>query len=949
MVMFLGGCGGQWADNSQQKAVAEPKPLAVIATSPNDERAYRTLTLDNGIDVLLVSDPDSDKSSAALNVGVGLLQDPPEQQGMAHYLEHLLFLGTEKYPDPNEYKQFLTENGGISNASTWLTYTNYMFKVNNEAFEPALDRFSDFFKSPIFSEKYSDKERSAVNAEWSMRRELDFFGQFKLSRKMMGSHPANRFLIGNNETLSDKPGSNLHQATQAFYHDYYSANIMKVALISPLPLDDMAQLAREYFGSIKNKQIDKPAVTSDINFAELGGRKIYYKPNKDVKQIKLDFVIENNQHEFAYKPNVFVTYLLGSEMPGTPTQLLKSRGWISSAVAGASPNFFGNYGELSITIDLTDAGMLHREEIVALYMQYIAIIKARGVDKMYFDEIQTVLANDFRFLAKEDDFRYAARLVNAMQDYPLNYAISAPYYYGAFNADAVHHVLSQLRRDRLRVWYISQQERVAKKQHFYAGQYRIEPLSAKEVASWQQHDPALTLPKVNRLLPHEFALKSVATSSSLPQKIDNTHDVEIWFFPSQHFSSEPKGILTLEFNMGKASRSSINQVALALWSDMYQLHHSLLLAEAEAAGISASTSVENGLELEMDGFTDKQITLFDTLVGELNPTMSQANFEQAKDRYIRGIKNQQKQFVMYQLFPAMRKVVRAAQHENSALIKAAEQLSFEQYQQRIATLLAHNQPRLLAFGNYDEQDLAQYARIIDTALGANHETLEDVQTQWYVPKGVISYQQNTAAADIGLLDIMFHPQPSLKQRAIAKVFAVHFGTEVFEQLRTEEQLAYAVGGFDLPMDSYAGMAMYIQSPVLSLPQAQARFDRFKREYGAKLADLSEQQFSAIKQGVLVDLNQAPKNLGEELRPLLQDWYGREWQFDSKAKLIEAVEAVTLADLNAFYQQTIANEQAPRLNVQLRGGNFADAPFAKLDDAQIVHDIQILKGQLSYQE
>ena len=51
-----------------------------------------------------------------------------------------------------------------------------------------------------------------------MRRELDYFGQFKLARKMMGEHPANRFLIGNLETLGDKENSNLHAETVAFFH-----------------------------------------------------------------------------------------------------------------------------------------------------------------------------------------------------------------------------------------------------------------------------------------------------------------------------------------------------------------------------------------------------------------------------------------------------------------------------------------------------------------------------------------------------------------------------------------------------------------------------------------------------------------------------------------------------------------------------------------------------------
>ena len=418
-VVIMTACTQTTSNINNNTTVAKQLvPLANLAVSPNDQRAYRTLKLSNNIEVILVSDPSTKKSAAALNVGVGLLQDPKEQQG------------TEKYPETGEYSGFLEENGGTANASTWLTYTNYMFKVNNEAFDETLDRFSDFFKSPKLYPEYTDKERNAVNAEWSMRGELDFFAQFNLSRSMMGEHAANRFLIGNLETLSDKENSNLHKETVDFYNKYYSANIMKVSMVSNLLLDEMEALATKHFSSIKDKNIEKPQVKQKLDFANMAGKKIYFKPNKDVKQLKLDFTIENNMEQFTVKPNHFISYLLGSEMPGTPAQLLKAKGWVSSLNAGASANHYGNYGELSITLDLTDEGMANRDEIVAMVMQYIDLIKAEGVDKKYYKEIKTSLDNDFRFLEKGDEFNYVASLVNSMQDYSTNYAINAPYYYG---------------------------------------------------------------------------------------------------------------------------------------------------------------------------------------------------------------------------------------------------------------------------------------------------------------------------------------------------------------------------------------------------------------------------------------------------------------------------------------------------------------------------------------
>lgn len=74
--------------------------LPQIEQSSNDDRAYRLIRLDNGLECMLVSDPKTDKSAAGISVRVGHLSDPENAQGMAHFCEHLLFMGTEKVCSP---------------------------------------------------------------------------------------------------------------------------------------------------------------------------------------------------------------------------------------------------------------------------------------------------------------------------------------------------------------------------------------------------------------------------------------------------------------------------------------------------------------------------------------------------------------------------------------------------------------------------------------------------------------------------------------------------------------------------------------------------------------------------------------------------------------------------------------------------------------------------------
>ena len=142
-----------------------PFAMTAVEKSEQDERKYDARVLLNGMSVLLISDPTTDKASAAMDVKVGHLSDPEEVPGLAHFLEHMLFLGTEKYPDENEYNSYLNKNGGSSNAYTDTESTNYYFDITADEISGALDRFSQFFIAPLFTPSATDRELNAVDSE----------------------------------------------------------------------------------------------------------------------------------------------------------------------------------------------------------------------------------------------------------------------------------------------------------------------------------------------------------------------------------------------------------------------------------------------------------------------------------------------------------------------------------------------------------------------------------------------------------------------------------------------------------------------------------------------------------------------------------------------------------------------------------------------------------------
>ena len=150
---------------NQSSALKEAYPFENKGFTKKDERQFKAITLSNKLDVLLVSSREYNKSAAALDVAVGSLEDPDQVHGLAHFLEHMLFLGTKKYPDVGEYNEYLAAHQGMSNAFTSRENTNYFFEVNPDGFEGALDRFSQFFINPLFDVNYVERELNAVNSE----------------------------------------------------------------------------------------------------------------------------------------------------------------------------------------------------------------------------------------------------------------------------------------------------------------------------------------------------------------------------------------------------------------------------------------------------------------------------------------------------------------------------------------------------------------------------------------------------------------------------------------------------------------------------------------------------------------------------------------------------------------------------------------------------------------
>ena len=217
----------------------------------------------------------------------GNLNDPAECNGLAHFCEHMCFLGSEKYPEEKTYSEFITKNGGSKNAATGEDYTYYFFDVKNEKFGHALDIFSQFFKKPRFEESASNREMNAVDSEFKKNLSNEERRAIQIEKSILAAEGSalKRFSTGNLKSL-DVPG--VRQYLLEYYQNHYSSNLMSLALVGNYSLDDLENLARENFSDVVNKDLKVSSYEDDPMYGpDALGHLIKFVPIKELRRLTL--------------------------------------------------------------------------------------------------------------------------------------------------------------------------------------------------------------------------------------------------------------------------------------------------------------------------------------------------------------------------------------------------------------------------------------------------------------------------------------------------------------------------------------------------------------------------------------------------------------------------------------------------------------------------------------
>lgn len=239
-----------------------------------DNRKFFGGELSNGIKYSIINDDtlknseNSERSFVSVCLKVGSFADPIGYEGLAHFLEHMLFMGSEKYPDENYYNTRLNELGGYSNAYTDVMETVYYFNVYNNGLEEIFDIFSRFFIDPLFAPDSVSREINAVDSEHKKNINQDLWRKYQLMLHLTDPESlTNTFVTGSLNSLL-KP--DIRDQVIKFYKKYYTTDNISICINSSNSVDEIYQIITKTFGHIPKSEsnkliINKPFFNQNIS------------------------------------------------------------------------------------------------------------------------------------------------------------------------------------------------------------------------------------------------------------------------------------------------------------------------------------------------------------------------------------------------------------------------------------------------------------------------------------------------------------------------------------------------------------------------------------------------------------------------------------------------------------------------------------------------------------
>ncbi|KAJ3687007.1 hypothetical protein LUZ61_016171 [Rhynchospora tenuis] len=881
--------------------------------SRSDTRDYRRIILPNSLQVMLISDAETDKAAAVMRVSVGAFSDPDGINGLAHFLEHMLFYASEKYPEENSYSKYITEHGGSTNAVTGSESTNFYFDVNIDNFNEALDRFAQFFVKPLMSADAVNREINAVDSEHKKNLLSDNSRMYQLYKHLSSKdHPYHKFTTGSIETLDVGPkekGLDIREELLKFYSENYSANLMNLTVYGKESLDNLQSLVESLFSDItntENRLFKCPGNPCTEEYLQILVKAI---PITEGDYLKIVWPTTPSIQHYKEAPHHYLGNLIGHEGEGSIYYILKHLGWAMGLMAGAGSDS-NEYSFFSVSIRLTDEGHDHMEDIVGIVFKYIDLLKGSEIHKWFFDE----------FFPPEE------WLVGE----------SLP---SKFDPILIQKKLDELSPDKVRIFWESKKFEGSTDltEPWYGTSYSVQKITPDTIKQWKNNAPDadLHIPEPNIFIPSDFTLHAPKEEVKFPKVIRNSSFSTLWHKPDKKFLV-PKAYVVIDFHCPLANNSPEAEVLTSLFVSLLTDYLNDYAYNAQIASLSYSISnTTTGFQVAVTGYNHKMRLLIDAIMMQIARFKVKPNrFAVFKETYLKEYENIKFSQPYSQASYYLSLMLYDQSWPSNENLEALSALNADHLSNFIPNLLSRTLLECFVAGNIEAKEAEKIITDIEEILFKTpNSVFKPLFPSQYLPVRVVMLESSLKCLyrmkGMNLKDensaivhyIQIHQDNPLLNVQL-QLFSLIASQPAFNQLRSVEQLGYITSLSPRSDAGVKGLEVIIQSTVKDPDNLDARIDAFFASFERTIYELDDKEFKRNVKA-LIDLKlEKFKNLWEES--------GYEWveiingthKFDRFESEVEVLRELKKEEFINFFNQYIKVNAPKRktLSVQVFGNN-----------------------------
>ena len=227
----------------------------IIEIAPRKIPDIESTTLENGVRVITEKMAHVRSVSLGIWIGTGSRSETPEENGISHFIEHMVFKGTT-HRSAEEIARSVDSIGGGLDAFTAKEMVSYNTKVLDEHMPLAFDVLADMVLNPLFRDEDIEKEKGVILEELKMEADNPEYLLHEIfSGNFWKDHPLGKPILGTKETV----GKFNHENIQKYYRHYYAPSNILITAAGNLNHDHLVDLAREHFEKLKANGTIAPA------------------------------------------------------------------------------------------------------------------------------------------------------------------------------------------------------------------------------------------------------------------------------------------------------------------------------------------------------------------------------------------------------------------------------------------------------------------------------------------------------------------------------------------------------------------------------------------------------------------------------------------------------------------------------------------------------------------